>query len=32
MQVALITSGIVVPALMLIVGGVALLQAVQVLH
>ena len=31
LQVALITSGIVVPALMLIVGGVALLQAVQVL-
>jgi hypothetical protein len=31
MQVALIISGIVVPSLMLIVGGVALLQAVQVL-
>ncbi len=31
MQVALITSGIVVPALMLIVGGVALLQTVQLL-
>jgi Flp pilus assembly protein TadB len=32
LQVVLITSGIVVPALLLIVGGVALLQAVQVLH
>jgi Flp pilus assembly protein TadB len=31
LQVALITSGIVVPALLLIVGGVALLQAVQIL-
>ncbi len=32
LQVTLITSGIVVPALLLIVGGVALLQAVQILQ